>query len=242
MAITTFVRKELKYLITSEQRDILLKELPKYMVFDKFCQNGNMYTVNNVYFDTPTFNVIRNSLSKPKYKSKLRIRTYITDAKDDDVAFLEMKKKITGVVNKRRIVGKLKDIEKFLETRERPHILSPQQKQVFNEIEYTLDDEQSKPAVYLSYKRIALFDRNDSSIRVTIDEDIIARTDNPTLRSTRYGRELLPPNHYLMEIKISGAFPLWLAHILTKLKIHPTSFSKYGEFYMNQVKERIDHE
>ena len=101
MAITTFVRKEKKYLITSEQRDELLKVLPKYMVFDKFCQNGNMYTVNNVYFDTDTFNVIRNSISKPAYKSKLRIRTYVTDAKDDDVAFLEMKKKVMGVVNKR---------------------------------------------------------------------------------------------------------------------------------------------
>ena len=89
MAITTFVRKEKKYLITEEQRRQLLEILPKHMVFDKYCQNGNMYTVNNVYFDTPTFNVIRNSLSKPAYKSKLRIRTYITKAQDDDVAFLE---------------------------------------------------------------------------------------------------------------------------------------------------------
>lgn len=242
MAITTFVRKEKKYLITSKQRDMLLKVLPKYMVFDKYCQNGNMYTVNNVYFDTPTYNVIRNSISKPAYKSKIRIRTYITDAKDDDVAFLEMKKKITGVVNKRRIVAKLKDIENFLETRQRPAILSPHQKQVFNEIEYTLDSEKSEPAVYLTYKRIALFDRTDPSIRVTIDEDILARSENPTLRSTRYGTSLLPENHYLMEIKISGAFPLWLAHILTELNIHPTSFSKYGVFYMNKVKEKINHE
>lgn len=242
MAITTFVRKEKKYLITSEQRDILLKILPKYMVFDKYCQKGNMYTVNNVYFDTPTFNVIRNSIAKPKYKSKIRIRTYVTEANDDDVAFLEMKKKITGVVNKRRIVAKLKDIETFLETRQRPKIISPQQTQVLNEIEYTLDDEQSKPAVYLTYKRIALFDRIDPSIRVTIDEDILARTDNPSLRTARYGTPLLPEGHYLMEIKIAGAFPLWLAHILTELNIHPTSFSKYGEFYKNKVKEKITHE
>ena len=238
MAITTFVRKEKKYLITNEQRDELLKILPKYMVFDKYCQNGNMYTVNNVYFDTPTFNVIRNSLSKPAYKSKLRIRTYITEAQDDDVAFLEMKKKIMGVVNKRRIVAKLKDIENFIYSRIRPTVMSPHQKQVFDEIEYTLNDEKSYPAVYLSYKRIALFDRNDSTIRVTIDEDIIARTDNPNLREKRYGKQLLPDGHYLMEIKISGAFPLWLAHILTELNIHPTSFSKYGKFYMETIKER----
>ena len=242
MAITTFVRKEKKYLITTEQRKQLLEILPKYMVFDKFCQKGNMYTVNNVYFDTETFNVIRNSLSKPAYKSKLRIRTYVTNAQDDDLAFLEMKKKIMGVVNKRRIVGKLIDLENFINYRIRPAHISPHQKQVLDEIEYTLNDEKSKPAVYLTYKRIALFDRNDSNVRVTIDEDILARTVNPTLRDKRYGKELLPEGHYLMEIKISGAFPLWLAHILTELNIHPTSFSKYGKFYTDEVKERITHD
>ena len=242
MAITTFVRKEKKYLITSEQRDELLKVLPKYMVFDKFCQNGNMYTVNNVYFDTDTFNVIRNSISKPVYKSKIRIRTYVTNATDYSVAFLEMKKKVMGVVNKRRIVAKLIDLEKFINTRERPSNLSPQQNQVLNEIEYALDVEESTPRVYLTYRRIALFAREDSSVRVTIDEDILARTENANLRDDRYGEALLPNGHYLMEIKVSGAFPLWLSHILTTLKIHPTSFSKYGKFYLNRVKERFINE
>ena len=242
MAITTFVRKEKKYLITALQRDKLLKILPNYMVFDRYCQNGNMYTVNNIYFDTPTFNVIRNSISKPAYKSKIRIRSYITEAQDGDVAFLEMKKKITGVVNKRRIVGNLIDIETFIETRKKPEHISIQQNQVFNEIAYALDVEGSKPAVYLTYKRIAMFAKNDSNIRVTIDEDILARTTDVSLRSKRYGEEVLPEGYYLMEIKVSGAFPLWLAHILTEMNIHPTSFSKYGKFYEQEVKEKNSYE
>ena len=136
MAITTFVRKEKKYLISEEQREKLLEILPKYMVYDAYCQNGNKYAVNNVYFDTTTYNVIRYSLSKPTYKAKLRIRSYITEAIDSSVVFLEMKKKYRGVVNKRRIVGNLKDIETFINTRTRPKVLSPQQKQIFDEIEY----------------------------------------------------------------------------------------------------------
>ena len=70
----------------------------------------------------------------------------------------------------------------------------------------------------------------------------MARSENPTLRSARYGMKILPEDHYLMEIKVSGAFPLWLAHILTELNIHPTSFSKYGVFYNNILKEKINHE
>jgi hypothetical protein len=45
-----------------------------------------------------------------------------------------------------------------------------------------------------------------------------------------------------MEIKVHGAFPLWLANILTELNIHPTSYSKYGNFYLKKVKERISNE
>ena len=242
MAITTFVRKEKKYLITAEQRDKLLKILPQHMVFDSYCQNGNMYIVNNIYFDTPTFNIIRNSISKPAYKSKIRMRSYITEAQDSDVAFLEMKKKITCIVNKRRIVGKLIDIETFINTGKKPENISPQQNQVFNEILYALEVEKSKPAVYLTYKRIALFANNDSSVRVTIDEDILARTTDVSLRSKRYGEEVLPKGYYLMEIKVNGAFPLWLANVLSDLNIYPTSFSKYGKFYEKEVKEKISHE
>ena len=242
MAITTFVRKEKKYLITNEQRELLLQILPKYMVYDDYCQNGNKYIVNNVYFDTPTYNVIRYSLSKPAYKAKIRMRSYITEAKDSSVAFLEMKKKYNGVVNKRRIVGNLKEIENFIENRERPQITSPQQKQIFDEIAYVLDVEDIKPAVYLSYVRTALFDRNDKDVRVTIDEDIVARTTEVNLREKRYGTPLLPEGYYLMEIKVRGAFPLWLANILTELNIHPTSYSKYGNFYLKKVKEKILNE
>ena len=242
MAITTFVRKEKKYLITAEQRDKLLKILPEYMVFDRYCLNGNMYTVNNVYFDTPTFNIIRNSVSKPAYKSKIRMRSYVTEAQDSDLTFLEMKKKITGVVNKRRIVAQLADIETFVLTGKKPAHISPQQNQVFNEISYALKVEESKPAVYLTYRRIALFAKNDSNVRVTIDEDILARTTDVSLRSKRYGEEVLPKGYYLMEIKVIGAFPLWLAHILTEMNIHPTSFSKYGKFYEQEVKEKYSYE
>ena len=242
MAITTFVRKEKKYLISESQKDELLKVLPQYMDFDKFCINGKKYTVNNIYFDTETFNVIRHSLSKPKYKEKLRIRSYINEAHDFDLVFLEVKKKFNGVVNKRRVLFPLKDIETYLQNGIRPIDITAQQSQIFDEIDYILLNEKVSPAVYLSYLRIALFAKEDSTIRLTIDEDIITRTTNLSLREKRFGNSLLPKGYYLMEIKVNGAFPLWLANILTSLKIYPTSFSKYGKFYLNVVKEKINHE
>ena len=46
-----------------------------------------------------------------------------------------------------------------------------------------------------------------------------------------YGTPLLDDYHYLMEIKVPGAMPLWLSKILSDLEIYPTSFSKYGNVY-----------
>ncbi|MGO5166635.1 MULTISPECIES: VTC domain-containing protein [unclassified Candidatus Paralachnospira] len=46
---------------------------------------------------------------------------------------------------------------------------------------------------------------------------------------------LLPPDTFLMEVKITGAAPLWLANALTSLSIKPVSFSKYGTMYKTMI-------
>ena len=46
---------------------------------------------------------------------------------------------------------------------------------------------------------------------------------------------MLPPDQILMEIKIPGAAPVWLARLLSELKVYPTSFSKYGTYYKQQI-------
>ena len=50
-----------------------------------------------------------------------------------------------------------------------------------------------------------------------------------------YGNKLLPDGQYLMEVKISGAVPLWFTKIISGLNIYPVSFSKYGTEYKQYV-------
>jgi hypothetical protein len=42
-----------------------------------------------------------------------------------------------------------------------------------------------------------------------------------------------------MEIKTEGAMPLWLAHLLDEMRIFPTSFSKYGRAYLNELEKKL---
>jgi len=101
MAIEVFNRYENKYFLTEIMLNRVLAELEEHMMPDKFNRGRKTYSICNIYYDTPDDYLIRTSLAKPAYKEKLRLRAYNIPSKND-IAFLEMKKKFNGLVNKRR--------------------------------------------------------------------------------------------------------------------------------------------
>ncbi|CAM2078197.1 polyphosphate polymerase domain-containing protein [Clostridium cuniculi] len=232
MAIKSFKRYEKKYLLNQIQYDELIKRLSEYMDPDEYCKDGKNYSIYNIYYDTDDNQVIRHSISKPYYKEKLRLRSYKVPKSPNDKVFLELKKKIGGVVNKRRVVLTLGEAYKFLELRIRPEKSDYMSNQVLNEIEYYLDNNKVNPKVYISYSRKAFFSKSDKNFRLTFDSKIITRRDYLFLESGSFGEDLLETGQYLMEVKILGAIPLWLVGILSELEIYSTKFSKYGNEYM----------
>ena len=97
MITSIFERKEIKYPISSRQHDELLGLLSGRILPDEY----GLTTVCNIYFDTPDHRLIRESIEKPMYKEKLRLRTYGVPG-EGSTAFLELKKKFDGIVYKRR--------------------------------------------------------------------------------------------------------------------------------------------
>ena len=85
----------------------------------------------------------------------------------------------------------------------------------------------------------AYFEKDDGDFRVTFDTNITTRREDVRLESGSYGSQLLPPDTYLMEIKISGAVPMWFLEIISGLNIYPTSFSKYGTEYKKYISEAL---
>ena len=85
---TIFKRYEIKYMLTSSQAEELSKIMAEYMYADIHGRS----TICNLYFDTPSFQLIRTSIEKPEYKEKFRIRSY-GKAEDDTTVFAEIKKK-----------------------------------------------------------------------------------------------------------------------------------------------------
>ena len=221
-----FKRYEIKYLLTSAQKEEILQVMEPYMALDQYGRT----TIRNIYFDTDNYRLIRRSIEKPVYKEKLRIRSY-RKALSKDKVFVELKKKYNGVVYKRRISMPENQAMEWI-----CGGISPPDSQIGREVEYfrkyyaTL-----RPVVYLSYEREAFYSKDGSDFRVTFDDEIFARQDRLSLSQEPGGKRLLPDGMVLMELKTSGAIPLWMTKHLTQSRIFKTSFSKYGTAYQTQI-------
>ncbi|WP_077612675.1 polyphosphate polymerase domain-containing protein [Clostridium sp. Marseille-P2415] len=229
----TFERFEIKYLLDPVQVRELKKKLEGKMVTDRYGKS----VICNIYFDTPDSRLIRESLEKPVYKEKLRLRSYGMP-KEDGSVFLELKKKYKGIVYKRREVMSLAEAEEYLYRRGRLE----RDSQVLHEIDWFLDYyKQVVPAMYISYDRTAMYGVEEEALRLTLDGNILWRDEELSLDQGSWGQPLLETGWCLMEIKIAGAMPVWLGHILDELRIYPASFSKYGRAYERQTKMKLQN-
>lgn len=234
------MRYENKYVITDKKKDIILPSLLRYMEFDKYCVGDKDYPIYSLYFDTKNNDVVRRSVQKPYYKEKLRLRSYKLNPNDNDTVFLEIKKKIGGIVNKRRVVLTYKQAVNFIKYGKVPQ-LSGIQKQIMNEICYYISLHPIEKTVLIHYDRNALFGKDDKSLRITFDRNLTADGNTDILHTENEGNFIVVPDTRIMEIKISGATPIWLSEILTENHIYRSSFSKFGRNFQNETKLHIQH-
>lgn len=218
----TFKRYEKKYLLTPEQYDSILPELGQEMQEDEYGQ----YTICNIYYDTQSYELVRNSIAKPVYKEKFRLRSYgVPD--NTGIIYAEIKKKYDGVVCKRRIAACPDDIQAFI----REGLELDENREIQREIRYFFERYHPQPKVFIGYDRIALAGRESPELRITFDRNIRWRRDAMDLCAGDRGDPVLPEGGIVMEIKIPQAAPLWLTRVLSKHRIYPLSFSKYGTCY-----------
>lgn len=220
--IAVMQRYELKYLLSAQQTDALRRRLAGHMEPDQFGKT----VIASLYYDTPDRRLVRASLEKPEFKEKLRARSYGPVTEGSPV-FLELKRKAGGVVYKRRVRSTLPEVEAFFAGAAAPDGDS----QIGRELTYFRDQYgHLEPACLILYDRTAYFEP-DGELRLTIDENPRFRMQHAALTDFGGSESLLPPGSAVLELKVQGAMPLWLARTLSEEQIRKTSFSKYGEAY-----------
>lgn len=216
-----FQRTEYKYLLNPEQYEEILPLIEAHLEKDRFSRS----TIQSLYYDTESRLLIRRSIEKPKYKEKLRLRSYGL-VKPEDLVFLEIKKKYRGIVYKRRIELSEKEAVSYLNRR------SPRpDSQIGKEIDWVLNYyENLSPSMLIVYDRAAYAEKG-GGLRITFDSHIRFREDHLSLTYGLDGENLFAEEKILMEVKADSAIPLYLVRFLSEKRIFKTSFSKYGTAY-----------
>lgn len=238
METQVFSRVEKKYLITAEQKKLILKSIRKHAQKDGYFRSE----VYNLYFDNDNYDLIIQSIDQPEFKEKLRARSYI----GYDRVFLEIKTKLRGhdvnVGYKRRVMLTRRDFNKFIKGNSTLTELISQKPEAANslqiakEIDYLVARFALKPKILVIYDRESY--KSDDNLRITFDENLKFRNTN--LRLIKGKRDKIyfkdPPN-VIMEIKANGTIPLWLSKVMSELHIYPQQFSKIGKVYTKLMKK-----
>lgn len=222
----SFKRYEKKYLLSAEGYAYLMGRMADYIEPDEYHRS----TVCSIYYDGDDYRLIRHSIDAPLYKEKLRVRSYNPEGPDCE-AFVELKKKYKGIVYKRRVAMTGRQAEAWLSGAAGP----PEDSQMAREIQWFLHENKPSPKVLIACDRTAWRARENPELRITFDERIRWRDRGLNFAAGSGGELLLPNGEVLMELKIPGAAPLWLARLLSEQALYPTSFSKYGICYKNHL-------
>lgn len=224
--IDTFKRYEKKYLLNKEQYSLIKEKIKEYVKDDIYKQ----YHLMSIYYDNDNYELIRRSIEKPKYKEKLRIRAY-NPPNNDDYIQVELKKKYDGIVYKRRTQAKYEDVLNDIYNCEFKN------KQVGKEINYFLNYYGSlSPKIFIACDRSNYIGKEDDSLRITFDENMVYRFTNICLKDDDDNEAI--NDKVIMEIKVNGTMPLWLTKILDEVKAYPRGFSKVGNAYLKEMEKR----
>lgn len=227
--IVVMRRSELKYHLSKEQLAFFKNNIEEHMRVDKY----GLTTIFSIYFDTPTFTLINKSIERPKYKEKIRVRSYGLTNETSPV-FLEIKRKNDGVVYKRRIVTTESQVNSFLNENDELN-----KTQIGRELVAFKEKYGSLEPKYLIISDRIAYIKDNSDVRVTLDFNPRYRIDNLNLHSSSEGIPLLEEGDAILEIKVQNSIPIWLTKILTEGKIYKTTFSKVGNAHKRETRNKL---
>ncbi|MCR4562310.1 MAG: polyphosphate polymerase domain-containing protein [Bacilli bacterium] len=219
MAGNVFERVEIKYILTKEQTEALKEKMASHMKLDQYGRS----VIQSIYYDTPSYRLIRRSLDKPPFKEKIRLRSYGVPKSETTTVFLELKRKYAGVVYKRRVPLTVQQADAFFQNG-----APAGAGQIARELSYfSKIYNPLTPAYNIIVDREAYFEV-DGNLRLTIDYNPRYRDYDFSFFKDPEGKPILPDGQTIVEIKVLGAYPLWLVKVLDEIKAVKQSISKVG--------------
>ncbi len=229
---TTFERREIKYLLTTAQKEAFMRIIEGYLRPD---ENGNSgsYRLMSLYFDSPNKDFYRAKWFNLPSRKKVRIRKYHNPEEKasgvEEQVFIEIKEHTPTINYKRRILLPVGHAFSILNGSVIEQSLAPEDQAILDEIGGLVKEFQLQPTAVVSYHRQAYkVKKEDWGVRITFDQNIRFRTDELSLERGDQDKRLIDEGMEIMEIKVKGPLPSWTQEALERCGIEQTSFSKYS--------------
>lgn len=217
-----FKRVEQKYLLNKEEYEKMQELINNYFNKDIYYESK----IKNIYFDNLQNDMLINSLEKPIFKKKIRLRNY----DEDNKYYFEIKEKYKGVVYKRRVKIDKEEYYKYLNNG-----IIDNDNQITKEINYYLKYYNIHPYIYVAYDRLSYKSKDDENFRITFDNNLRYRLDNLDIDNDSNTSNYFNKDMYIMEVKCLDSLPYFFIKYLSNNKIYPKSFSKVGSIYTKEM-------
>ena len=225
-------RFEMKFVITHEQRDVLMPHLMPHLRADANAGDNAFYPIISLYYDNADRDCYWEKVRGLKSRRKMRVRVYGSlDGQLPPTSFMEVKHKCDGRVVKRRAQMSLESALVVGEGKNVDVPLDFASQKVVTEVHRMVHDRGFRPLCCMRYDRQAFADVNPASdLRITFDAGIAYRMDDltPVPDDRNFTRYLLREGESVMEVKVTGSVPYWLPKMLGEAGCILTSHSKYS--------------
>jgi hypothetical protein len=219
-------RYEYKYLVPGTELDRLRRALAPFVEKDAHVRDKLDYTVNSIYYDTPTLDFYHEKLAGIQHRKKVRIRGYNL-CEDDSRAFLEIKRKDNMAISKSRASVSFRDLGSVLNDGAVVPFPEAEDEDAARFL-YQFRRRNLRPVVLVSYDREAFFQKFDPSVRVTFDKHLRSSAF-PRLGDLYGNRHQVSSlhGHFVLEIKFHKGIPSWLKSALSTFLLEREAVSKY---------------
>ncbi|MCA9395893.1 MAG: polyphosphate polymerase domain-containing protein [Candidatus Omnitrophica bacterium] len=236
--ITHFQRYELKYWVTEETYSALVNDLAPFVEHDAYCADKprHSYPIWSLYLDDESLSCYSEREDGLKYRQKYRLRTYTGDKSlneaQNDVLFVEIKKRQNKVILKDRSLFKVSDAENILDFNSDigwTSNLEQRQQESINQFNYYKNLLSLRPVAAIKYDREAFFGRIDKNVRITFDRNICSKKCSSFRQMYTESKDWLhlKDARIVLEIKVYNAMPSWLVQLVRIHQLKLTSISKY---------------
>ncbi len=215
------MRYELKYVITPVQYTLLKSRLRPFLQPDRHAGADGNYFIRSIYFDSESYDALREKAAGVLHRRKYRIRFYNEDAQN---CRLECKVKAAARIEKRTVPITGQQAHQLLAAGKSLEAYQPEG--LLGELQQLIRSSGFRPVVVVDYLREA-YAYPVSDLRITFDKEVAAGSVRDCMTKGRCLSGVLPEGQMILEVKYNQYIPEHIARIVSGIRPVQRAVSKY---------------